>query len=221
MKCEKVTCRVCGEKSSFPVLRKAYPPEMEKYPRFCPNPETLVELEMDGIIQECKHCGYTFPRIDEDTRIEKKMVKTRVYKHPFTAKYNGPKEAEQCYRIAMTCHETESVRTSAQWFIYAAVLLGDKYEEEQKKCYKNALMLLEAEIRRTYVPKNIELYLAYLNVMRLLEMFECVKEFGQEMRYRYKQLDRRLIETIIWLAEQKNSEYITYFDMLFLDIKEG
>lgn len=214
MKREKVICAICDEKNHFPILQQQFVDEGLLLPAFCPDPEMLMESEILGIIQECKDCGYTFPRIDEDTDISKRVVKSEKYQFPFGKEFEGKHEAVQCYRIALTYSLIWCHTMAAQWFIYAAVLLGAEHKYLQQKCYRLAMNQFRNDFQEKKGKVRFEVRLAYLNTMRLLGKFDFVKELGTKEQFRYQGEERKLMEAVIRLADEKNSDYILYFDMI-------
>ena len=213
MRKEKVICSVCGSKNRFPKLMECEESDA-LYPGFCPDPEQLEELEINGILQQCEECGYTFPRIDEHTRIERKFVDRKAYRHPFGEAYTGPESAVKCFRTALVYNNVCSEKFAAQWYLYAGLLAGEPY---QKRCFKRTLRLLKWKMeqnQRMRRKPDVEMMLAYLNVMRLLGMFRCVKEIGCQMQSQFTGVDRQLLEAIMALAEKGDSSYRLYFDML-------
>lgn len=215
MKKEKVVCSVCRTKNTFPVLKGQLMNDGEIYPEFCPDPRMIEETEIRDVIQVCECCGYTYPRIDENTDMDKKKIKSESYQFPFGKSYSDSEAAVISYRIALAAREARSERMAIRWFIYAGLLV--KQEDQQKKCYKNALVLLRNRMKLPYDKMDIQILLAYLNIMRLLKMFGSVKNIGMCEKMFYSQTDRELIEVIIALADRSDSRYMTYFEMLILN----
>jgi len=213
MKKETVTCRICGAKNSFPILKRRLKDEEDIYTKFCPNPQLLEERELDGILQRCSNCGYIFPRIDEDTKLKRRLLNTKTYQFPFTENYRGSAAALECYQLALLYREMECYALSAQWHIYAAVLLDETYEKERQKCYRKAYLRLR-KCKSSY-----EIELAKLNLLRLHGMHERAVDVGKELARQYEGIEKNLIEVIVWLAKHRNSNYMTYFEMLSIDIK--
>lgn len=211
MKKEKVICHVCREKNYIPVMKKQLPDIETLYPTFCPDPERIVENEMDGIIQKCKHCGYIFTRIDENIGISKKKIESDLYIFPFGKEYDGPVEAVECYKIALAAVEADANLMAAKWFINSAVLLPEAY---QRKSFKNAFLSLRKGMGKYYTGKNAEVTIAYLNVMRLLGMYDCVERQGEQIKKYYTGIESKLIETICRMAKEKDKQYLCYLDML-------
>lgn len=215
MKKEKVICNVCKAKNTFQVMESCIAIEGEIYPEFCPNPRGIAGNEIYGVIQVCDCCGYTFPRIDEDTNMNKKKIRSECYQYPFGKNYTDSVEAVKCYRIALTAREAGSGRMAIRWFIYAGLLL--QQGANQVKCYKNAFVLLKDYMCQPFGKVDIQILLAYLNVMRLLNMFGSVVRIGTYEKRFYMHTDQELIETLILLAQKRNNQYMTYFEMLLLN----
>ena len=219
MKIEKVKCCICGQKAVFPELKKDDCVKMEHYARYCPDAKTLAEKEVNGVVQHCPNCGYVFLRIDEKTKTRKELVISKEYAAPFGDDYQGSREAVECFQLAVTYQNMDCKRLAVQWYIYAAILLMEEdYVMPRRICLKNALFLLEQIIKTADIPKDIELYLAYLNVLRMLGLFDMVQEFGANIIEKCEGLDKRLVATIMRQAQLKCTDYLTYVDMLFLEI---
>lgn len=216
MKKEKVVCNVCGTKNAFLILKPQLVDKGMLYPTFCPNIADITEMEIK-YLQKCPNCGYVFPRIDEDTRIKKSIIKTNGYRFPFGEAFTGSEEAVKCYQVALVYREMECRCLAAQWFIYAGVLLGKEYNGLQKKCYQNAVLLLKEEVENTKREQKFEIYLAYINSMRLAQMYDFAKEIGTQGRHKYTGMDRKLLETVISLAEKEDAAYLTFWEMIFMD----
>lgn len=89
----------------------------------------------------------------------------------------------------------------------------------QSTCYSNAEEQLEAYMHqrfwRSRCPEwDQEAVIGHLNLMRLQGMFDRVEKWGSEKQYQYTGTGRDLIETLIRLAKEKNSTYMTYSEML-------
>lgn len=212
MKREKVICSVCRAKNMFPVMGNYLANEDEIYPEFCPNPRTVEESEVRDIVQTCEHCGYTYPRIDEETRMDKKKIRSDVYVFPFGPDYSDSPDALKCYRVALAARESKNTRMATRWFIMAGILM--KPGADQTVCYKNALVLLRNQIKESQDKIDIQILLAYLNMLRLLKMFGSVKNAGAQEKFNYTKTDRELIEALLSLADREQSQYMTYFEML-------
>lgn len=211
MKKEKVICHVCKGINCIPVMKEQLSNVEALYPAFRPIPERIIEDEMNGIVQRCEYCGYIFTRIDEKTGMSKKKIESDLYIFPFGKEYGGPIEAVECYRIALAAIEADADLTAAKWFINAAVLLS---EEDQRKCFRDAFLSLRKGMRKGYRSGNAEVVLAYLNVMRLLGMYDCVERMGGQMEKCYTGVESKLIESICRMAKEKDKQYICYLDML-------
>lgn len=219
MKKEQVRCSICGQKTMFPELKKDDCVKLEHYAKYCPEAENLVEKEVNGVIQHCPNCGYVFLRIDEKTKTGKELVVSKEYVKPFGENYHGPKEAVECFQLAVTYQNMDCKRLAVQWYIYGAILLKEyEYVMARRTCLKNALFLLEQILKTADLKKEIEIYLAYLNVMRMLGLFDLVMEYGSEILDKCQGLDKRLVATIMRQASLKCTDYLTYIDMLFLEV---
>lgn len=219
---ETVICSVCGRKQALPVFSPAMLKECTIFPEFCPDSEVLVEKEINGIIQSCKKCGYTFPRIDErGIDMPKKLVESEEYRYPFGLDFKGREEAVTCFRVASAYRQSECSRFAAKWYIYSAVLLEDR-PEERKRCLRNAwCMLLQAKAAVRYRKRgnDFEVELAELNVKRMLGLFREVTETAGKEKSGYNGIERQLLEALACLAEKEDDSYMTYMCMLLQEVK--
>lgn len=170
------------------------------------------------MIQHCPNCGYVFLRIDEKTNTKKELVQSEEYSHPFGEEYDGPKEAAECFQLAVSYQNMDCKRFAAQWYIYAGILLENKDTKARNLCYRNALFLLEQELINADVQKDIEIYLAYMNVLRMLGLVDVVQEFGSHIIKQCEGVNKRLVKTIMRQAKLNNTDYMTYVDMLFMEL---
>lgn len=214
---EKVRCSVCGKVNIFTEPKAAVPEMTTIYPEFCPDLEVLEKQEVENILQECKYCGYTFTRIDENMNLTKQTVGSMQYTEPFGSvsqteqKNDRQKNAEKCMRAAITYQMGGCERFAAKWYLYAGLLVEN--ERLRRKCFEKTLIYL---CKNTENPKTTDfsLILAYLNVMRLLEMFENVIEDGTRIIGFCSGINQKLVKKLISLAEEKDADYYSYFQML-------
>lgn len=211
---ETVICSVCGKRQRVYVYKEELERPCTIYPEFCPEVSYLLEHEIFGVLQRCSRCGYTFPRIDEDGIVlDQYQVESDEYRNPFGSGYCGPKEAVDCYRVALAYHHSHCYRFAAQWYIRAAVLLR-RNKKERDRCFRNAWYMLVWEKQKRKSAWNFEMIVAELNLKRLLGMFDQVKEEGNRCKRRFGGMERILIEKICNLAERGNSNYMTYMEMM-------
>ncbi len=216
----RVRCTVCGVKNVFPSKCKfKFTNNDEIYSDYCPNIESLKK-EL-STIEECEECGYVFPSIDEDTDVTEDMVDDPIYKFPFGKEYDGAIEAVKCFKIALTYHSLRCNGLAAKWYIYAALFLNVDMEVYKQKCYRNAMVLLKHRIE-LLSGRDTEYILAYFNVMRLAKIYNCVIDMGNEELLRLENkndvgIEKKLLKTIIDLSQNKDSTYMTYFEMLLLN----
>lgn len=200
-------CRVCKNK----LEEKEYS-DSEKlqmlYPRFAPRIEWIENAAKQ--VMECECCGYTFLNLGENTRISKKRVESNEYQYPFGDEYKGSHEAVKCYRVAMIYNWLSCNRQAAVWFLYAGVLL--KQTKEGEKCFKQALTLLQKEVQGGY--QHFEISVAYLNVLRLLELFKTAISIGENMKDSFQGLEKELISAILYLCQKGDSTWYEYFEIL-------
>lgn len=202
-------CRICKNK----LEEKEYPDSEELqmiYPRFAPRIEWIENAARQIMEYEC--CGYTFIHLAEDTRFSKKKVESDEYQYPFGENYIGLHEAVKCYRVAMVYNWLSCNRQAAVWFLYAGVLL--KETKEAKRCFKQALILLQKEVQGGY--QYFETSVACLNILRILGFFKPAISIGENMKDLFQGLEKELISSIIELCQKGNSTWYEYFEILSL-----
>ena len=202
-------CRVCKNK----LEEKEYPNSEELqmlYPRFAPRIAWIENAAKQ--IMECECCGYTFVHLAEDTRFSKKKVECDEYQHPFGEKYTGSHEAVKCYRVAMVYNWLSCNRQAAVWFLYAGVLL--KKTKEGERCFKQALTLLQKEVRGGY--QHFETSVAYLNILRILGFFKTAISIGENMKDLFQGLEKEVIFAILSLCQEGDSTWHEYYEILSL-----
>ena len=211
---ETVICSICGKRQKMDVYRERPERPCTIYPEFCPEFGHLMKYEIHGVLQTCSRCGYTFPRIDEDgIDLDQYQVESEEYRNPFGKGFYGPKEALDCYRVALAYHHSGCYRFAAQWYIRAAIMLR-RNKKERERCFRNAWYMLVWEKKKRKSQWNFELVVAELNLKRLLGMFDQVIEEANRKKRCYGGIERLLIEKIGRLAERRNSNYMTYMEML-------
>lgn len=216
MKKEKVVCTVCKAKNTFIIPKSQLGIEEELYSDFCPTYESIVKNHM-LYLQKCEKCGYVFSRIDEDTKISRQIIKSDRYQFPLGKEFTGDENAVLCCRTALIYREIKCYRLAAKWFIRTAVLLEREEETLKRICFQNAVLLLKRVLDESDKNMDFELQIAYLNTMRLAGMFDIVKETGTKIKYRYEDIDRKLLEKVLELAAKGNRNYITFWEMFFME----
>lgn len=217
MKKERIVCGICGKVNYVAASEDEYHSSTAIYPEFAPDKSKLVETEIQGVVQHCSHCGYTFPGIDHGGNLSKGLVTGQKYCYPFGKEKECSPYVTDAWRVALAYERMGSHRMAARWYLYGAVLAEE--EEIREDCLQKTFLYLKKEMDATQKKDQkptADLMLAYLNVMRMLGMYFHVVRLGEEKMEDYRDVDRILMETVVDLAKNKNSTYYTYFTMLLL-----
>lgn len=218
-------CSVCGKKIVYPGKtgkKRLGSPEL-LYPRFGLHGGELLEYISENSC-ECENCGYVACNLEEKTGITLEMLNEDIYSG-LAAPLPNP-DISRCCRMAACCKYIGCSYTAAQWYFYAGVLcewLGPMGKEELKaRFYREALLLIKREQKEPHRRSDFELRLAFINILRLLELFEesvkeadaFIRDIDEEKRYQCDVLDIRLLNEIRFLAEINDNRYIPYLQLL-------
>lgn len=218
-------CSVCGEKiGCFKTNGKKKLGSVDTlYWRFAINPGELIDYIYDNT-QECGSCGYVATNLEDKTGITVDMIYDDVCLCCTVMVSSNP-ELSRCYRMASGCKHAGCNYTAAQWYCYCGLLCDWTNTKASKilknKFYREALFLIRKELREVHREKDFELRLAFINVLRLLGMYEeCMTEIGlcrkeiDEGRYRCDALDLKILKEIYSLAECSEGFYATYMQII-------
>lgn len=214
-----VTCSVCGKKQRITDYKPVLERHSTIYPEFCPDPVHVLKYDIGDVLQRCRGCGYTFPRIDEvGIDLDKDLVQSEEYCHPFGERYTSDDYAVKCYQVALAYRRSECFRFATAWYIKAALMLPE-YSKERIQCFRDAWITLRWEKEKVKRPWNkgnwnFEMNLTDLNLKRLLGMYDEVKEETEREKIWYTGTEKHLLEKLYEMSVRGDSSYKTYMEML-------
>lgn len=209
MKKESKRCHCCGKKNTYEIKKRLeWNLDSNYFFQLCPSKTEIAEIVSE--LQTCHHCNYTFINLEEDTPVRKWMLKTEEF-HPNELTGNILK----AHQVALIMQSLGAFRFAVQWNLYCAVLLTDSNETDlAKSYYKKAFILMERINNNPENTKTAGDFILLLNIMRLSGMFQTVISLGNQNKYSYKGIERKLIEKLIDLARNERNEYIAFYDLL-------
>lgn len=209
----KEICRVCGTKQTMEDTF-IWNTSEGLYPKFAMEKDAIRKLAEDVV--ECPACGYTFINLSEQTYITKKWVRESNYRMPFGENVSVTYEAVKCYRTAMVFERIGCRKMAAAWYLYAGICVED--EKQREKCLRQTLVLLQKEVKEYSC--DFEICLAYLNVLRMLGVYESTISIGTPYKVLFHGLERELVTAVLRLCDKKDKAYYTYFEMLLMKDEE-
>lgn len=193
------------------------------YPKFFIDPSDLKEYLYDHTM-ECKFCGYVAPNLAEPfTKVTVQMLENDRFS--WNEDFEKDFTLSRSYRMAVCSKQNECYYTAIKWFIITGYLC--KNNELRNKYYREALLLIRKEMCESHRLKDFELRITFISLLRMLQMFDsciedierCKKEINEDKKYHCDILDINILDNMRILAEEKNSDYFTFAQILNMEKK--